>query len=76
MTERTMDKQEQLKEIERLYRQAFAEYGAIALWSSRPVPRPTPGDAMAITWSLRVEGDMKARRLAERIEQLCRDAAH
>jgi hypothetical protein len=31
---------------------------------------------MAITWSLRVEGDMQARRLAERIEQLCHDAAH
>ncbi len=76
MPERTMDNQERLKEIERLYRQAFAEYGAIALWSSRPASQPTPGDAMAITWSLRVEGDMNARRLAERIEQLCRDAAH
>ena len=52
-----------------LYRQAFEEYGAIALWSSRPVPDPTPADALAITRSLRVEGDLGARRLAEQIEQ-------
>ena len=69
-----MDAQERLKEIERLYRQAFAEHGAVALWSSRPVPNPTAADALAITRSLRVEGDREARRLAERIEQLCRHA--
>jgi hypothetical protein len=67
-----MDDSQRLNEIERLYRQAFAEYGAIALWSSRPVPHPTPGDALAITRSLRVEGNMDARRLAEDIERLCR----
>lgn len=67
-----MDNIARQKEIERLYRQAFAEYGAVALWSSRPVNRPTPADALAITESLRVEGDMGARRLAERIEALCR----
>ncbi len=59
-------------EIERLYRQAFADHGRVALWSSRPVPRPTAEDALAITNSLRVEGDLAARRLAERIERLCR----
>lgn len=58
-----------------LYRRAFADFGASALWSSRPVPNPTPADALAITRSLRVEGDMRARRLAERIEQACRHAA-
>ncbi|MBF0456541.1 MAG: hypothetical protein HQK99_01430 [Nitrospirae bacterium] len=63
-----------LSEIERLYRTAFEEYGAIALWSSRPVPHPTPADALAITWSLRVEGGMAARRLAEQIEAACRAA--
>jgi len=67
----TMD---QNLEIERLYRRAFAEYGPIALWSSRPVPDPTPADALAITRGLRVEGDLSARRLAEQIERLCRDA--
>lgn len=38
----------------------------------RPVPDPTPEDALAITRSLRVEGDLRARRLAELIEQACR----
>jgi hypothetical protein len=36
------------------------------------VPNPTPADALAITYSLRVEGDLRARRLAEQIEQACR----
>jgi hypothetical protein len=55
-----------------LYRRAFAAFGATALWSSRPVPEPTPADALAITRSLRVEGDLRARRLAEQIEKACR----
>jgi hypothetical protein len=59
-----------------LYRQAFASFGASALWSSRPVPNPTPEDALAITRSLRLEGDLRARRLAEQIEQACRRASH
>ena len=57
-----------------LYRRAFADFGASALWSSRPVPDPTPADALAITRSLRVEGDLRARRLAEQIEAACRAA--
>jgi hypothetical protein len=57
-----------------LYRRAFVEYGASALWSSTPVADPTPADALAIVWSLRVEGDRDARRLAEQIEQACRAA--
>jgi hypothetical protein len=55
-----------------LYRRAFSEYGASALWSSRAVSDPTPEDALAITHSLRVEGDLGARRLAELIEEACR----
>jgi hypothetical protein len=70
-----MDKRAQLKEIERLYRQAFAEYGAVALWNMRPVEYPTPGAALAITPALRTHGSMAGRRLAEHIERLCR-AAH
>ena len=54
-----------------LYRRAFEKFGASALWSSKPVPDPTPADALAITHSLRVEGDCEARRLAEQIEQAC-----
>jgi hypothetical protein len=57
-----------------LYRSAFEQFGASALWSSRPVPDPTPADALAITRSLRVEGNLQARRLAEQIEQACRAA--
>jgi hypothetical protein len=58
-----------------LYHRAFEEFGASALWSSKPVADPTPADALAITHSLRVEGNLQARRLAEQIEQACR-AAH
>ncbi len=54
-----------------LYRQAFERFGHSALWSSKPVPNPTPADALAITQSLRVEGNLQARLLAEQIEQAC-----
>jgi hypothetical protein len=64
----------QLEDLASLYRRAFREYGASALWSSTPVPDPTAADALAITRSLRVEGDRNARRLAEQIEQACRAA--
>jgi len=63
---------DKLKEIQALYHTAFQKYGAIALWSRRPVPNPTRENALAITRSLRVEGDLDARRLAEQIEQACR----
>jgi hypothetical protein len=55
-------------DLANLYRRAFAEFGASALWSSRPVADPTAEDALAITRSLRVEGNLEARRLAEEIE--------
>jgi hypothetical protein len=58
-----------------LYRRAFEHFGTSALWSSRPVSDPTPEDALAITRSLRREGDLRARRLAELIEAACRRAA-
>ena len=54
-----------------LYRRAFDSLGAVALWSSRPVADPTPEDALAITWSLRVEDNLMARQLAEDIEAAC-----
>jgi len=57
-----------------LYHRTFEEFGASALWSSKPVPDPTPADALAITRSLRVEGNLEARRLAEQIERLCHAA--
>ena len=71
-----MDEVERGREIERLYRQAFAEYGAVALWSSRAAPHPNAADALAIARSLRFEGDLGARRLAEQIESVCGLATH
>ena len=65
---------EEMPDFAILYRRAFEEFGAAALWSSRPVPHPTPADALAIINSLRVEGSLQARRLAEQIEQACRAA--
>lgn len=58
-----------------LYRRAFEEFGALALWNSRRLASPTTADAIAVARVLRVEGDLRARALAERIEAACR-AAH
>ncbi len=55
-----------------LYRRAFAEFGALALWNSRQLPEPDPADALAIARALRVEGNLAARMLAEQIEAACR----
>jgi hypothetical protein len=62
------------KEIQELYRRAFREFGTVALWNMRPVQAPTPADALAITTALRTHGRMDGRRLAERIEEICRAA--
>ena len=70
----TTTPQERQAEVERLYQQAFDEFGAIALWNMRRLEHPTPGDALAITRALRTYGTMDGRRLAERIEKLCRAA--
>ena len=61
-------------EIVRLYRQAFDEYGIPVLWSLRKLERPTITQALAISESLRREGDLKARVLAVQIESACRAA--
>ena len=66
------DETTQPEDITTLYRRAFEEFGPSALWSSKPVSDPTLADALAITNSLRVEGDLNARRLAEQIERACR----
>ncbi|UFN49330.1 hypothetical protein LPC08_01400 [Roseomonas sp. OT10] len=62
----------QAEDFASLYRRAFEEYGSRALWHMRPVRHPTPADALAITQALRTHGRMDGRRLAERIEALCR----
>ena len=63
---------EEPEDITSLYRRAFSEYGARALWNMRPIEDPTPGDALAITKALRTRGGMEGRRLAEQIERVCR----
>jgi hypothetical protein len=69
-----MDDRDPCKVIAALYRRAFEEYGAAALWNRRRLDAPTPADALVIARALRVEGDLGARRLAEEIEAAC--AAH
>ncbi len=61
-------------ELRALYDEAFRTYGLRALWSSRPVEQPTLADLLAITESLRVEGGVSGRRLAEAIVTGCRAA--
>jgi hypothetical protein len=56
----------------RLYRQAFKEYGARALWNKRMLEEPTREDALVVARALRVEGNRAARQLAEQIERACR----
>lgn len=63
---------DQSPEFVTLYRLAFADYGVKALWNMRLVDDPTPADALVITPALRTHGGMDGRRLAERIEGLCR----
>jgi hypothetical protein len=55
-----------------LYHQAFAQFGSRALWNMRELETPTPKDALAAARQLRVEGDLKARKLAERLERFAR----
>lgn len=55
-----------------LYRQAFAEFGTRALWYLRQFEHPTVQDVLSIARPLRIEGNMDARRLAEKIERLAR----
>jgi hypothetical protein len=57
-----------------LYRQAFRDFGARALWSRRPSAHPTIAQALVIAESLRRDADMTTRPLAARIEEACRSA--
>ena len=61
-------------DFEALYHRAFTEYGAQALWNLRERERPTPEQALVITRRLRIDGDMRARLLAEQLEQACHAA--
>jgi hypothetical protein len=71
--ERSGPRQEFLKaEIVGLYRRAFAEFGARALWNIKQFDDPTVEQMLAITRQLRTEGNLAARRLAEQIERAVR----
>jgi hypothetical protein len=62
------------EELRALYDAAFRDFGLRALWSSRAVEQPTIADLLAIAESLRVEGGIAGRRLAEQIVAACRAA--
>ncbi len=57
-----------------LYQQAFREFGVRALWNVRRLEQPTIAQVLAVSESLRTEGNLEARRLAVRIEDACRAA--
>lgn len=61
-------------EVVGLYRRAFAEFGALALWHRRPLDRPTLAQALSVAGSLKAEGNLRARRLAAEMEAACRAA--
>lgn len=63
---------EEVEDYVALYRQAFERFGAMALWNKRLLEAPTPGEALVIARALRIEGNLDARRMAERIERACR----
>jgi hypothetical protein len=65
---------EQTPDYVTLYRRAFAEYGALALWNMRSFENPEPEDALAVARALRNQGNLQACQLAEDIEQACHAA--
>jgi len=61
--------------LDALYRRAFSEFGAMALWNIKAQASPSPAHALIVARALRQDGNLLARRLAEEIEAACR-AAH
>jgi hypothetical protein len=57
-----------------LYRQAFERFGTQVLWSRTPSQHPTVAQVIAVAQSLRREGNMQSRPLAEQMEEACRSA--
>ncbi|MGA7412298.1 MAG: hypothetical protein WBW33_17605 [Bryobacteraceae bacterium] len=53
-----------------LYRRAFAEFGARALWSTRSLEAPTPEDALVVARALRIEGTVKPGALPSKSNKL------
>ncbi len=65
---------DQVPEYVALYRQAFERYRVVALWNRRQFDSPTPEQALLIARPLRVEGDLRARELAEQLEKACQQS--
>ena len=63
-----------LDELRELYAEAFLRFGPQYLWNVRRVDDPKPGNALSVGYALRQEGDMDARRFAERLERAARGA--
>jgi hypothetical protein len=62
-----------------LYRRAFERFGVVALWNMQRLDDPSPEHARVIARALRIEGDRRARELAEEIEraaEAAQNAAH
>lgn len=61
-------------QVRALYLEAFAKFGTQCLWSRKPHPEPTIAMVVNVISDLRSEGNMKARKLSEKIEEACRAA--
>jgi hypothetical protein len=63
------------RRIQALYREAFRRFRAIALYNLQEQRHPSPEAALIVARALRYEGNLEARKLAEKIEKAC-SAAH
>lgn len=60
--------------VRALYLEAFDKFGAQCLWFRTPHPEPTIAMVVNVITDLRSEGDMRARKFSDRIEEACRAA--
>lgn len=56
--------------LKELYDEAFSRFRSAALWNLRQLTSPEPEDVLVVAKRLRTDGNMDARRLAERIESI------
>ncbi len=66
---------EQTDDWKALYHEAFRRFKHRCLWNVREYDSPDEGVALSTARQLRYEGNMEARRLAERIERAIHAAA-
>jgi hypothetical protein len=70
MTDTARSREELQAELEAAVKEAFDQYGTVALWSKRQPEAVVPGTGRSIAYSLRLEAPASARRLVERLEDL------